>query len=172
MSNLNTNPKRGRLNSEEISYQNGYVEGRDQESRLDATTRNDSGSGVLLGVVLAILAGMVVGTMFYLSSRNQPATQNDRPTQILPIPVPNTNNSQPQSGNKETTIIERTINNTKQVIPVPQNPQPAAAPKVNINLPSPAKQEAPEAKQQDSSTESSAQPKTATTEPESSNSEP
>jgi cytoskeletal protein RodZ len=118
------------------------VERRLDEERLVARENNSAASGLLVGLLIAALLGLA-GAAFYFMNQRQ-----ESPTQILPIPVPNNSQpqSQPQSQDKNTTIIDRTIQKTREVVPVPQQQAPASqqtapkAPDININVPSPTNQ--------------------------------
>lgn len=145
-----------REDTNDISYRDGYLQGRDVERRIYRDDTSEA-SGLLVGILLATIAGIVVGSIFYVMQRNDNASRVERPTQIVPVPVPN--NSQPQTNNKETTIIERTVNRTREVVPVPEKAVPASpipAPNVNINIPNPLKQEASDSETKDSQTETKA----------------
>lgn len=114
------------------------VERRLDEERLVARENNSAAGGLLLGITIAALLGLA-GAAFYFMNQRQ-----ESPTQILPIPVPNSSQpqSQPRTQEKNTTIIDRTIQKTKEVVPVPQQQAPASkqtapkAPDININVPS------------------------------------
>jgi len=101
--------------------------------------RENTNSGLLLGITIAILLGVAAAAFYFMNQRQE------SPTQIF---LPNNSQSQsaPQSTEKKTTVIERTINKTKEVVPVPQPKAPAtqqkapSAPEININVPSPQKQ--------------------------------
>src|SRR6478672_704000 len=131
--------------SEPVSYEEGYLNGRSSERRLQedsyiARENNNAASGLVLGLAIAALVGIAGGAFIYMNQRQDSPRQ-----QILPIPVPNSSQpqSQPKTTQKDTTIIERTVNKTKEVIPVPQQPAPAPqqkAPEININVPSPAQE--------------------------------
>jgi len=137
-----------------------------EEERYVVREEKSSSSGVLLGITLAALVGLA-GAAFFFMNRGE-----ESPTQILPVPVPNNSQpqSQPQQPKNDTTIIDRTIEKTKEVVPVPQQQAPApqqqapSAPEVNINVPSPQNQ-AP-----DATTESPAEPPTQGAEPNNSGS--
>ncbi len=115
------------------------VERRIDEERLVARENNSAAGGLLLGITLAALLGLA-GAAFYFMNQRQ-----ESPTQILPIPVPNASQpqSQPRTQEKNTTIIDRTIQKTKEVIPVPQQQAPASGqtapkpPEINIKVPNP-----------------------------------
>lgn len=122
------------------------TERRLEEESYIARENNNTASGLLLGILLAAILGLA-GAAFYFMNQRQ-----ESPTKILPIPVPNSSQpqSEPQSTQKDTTIIDRTINRTKEVIPVPQQQAPAPqqqAPDININVPS-QPQQAPDVQQQ------------------------
>ncbi|HEY9874392.1 MAG TPA: hypothetical protein V6D12_13205 [Candidatus Obscuribacterales bacterium] len=108
--------------------------------------RENTNSGLLLGITIAILLG-VAGAAFYFMNQRQ-----ESPTQIF-LPNNSQPQSAPQSTEKKTTVIERTINQTKEVVPVPQPKAPdtqqkaPSAPEININVPSQQK-EAPDVSNQ------------------------
>lgn len=156
--------------SEEAAYREGYQTGRDSErimaeDRYVARENNSAATGLTIGLALALLAGLAGGAFYYVTQRQEPSRQTAPSTQIVPVPVPN--NSQPQtpSRNKETTIIERTIDKTRDVVPVPQQPSAApsrqessqessnSAPNINITVP-PAQQQQTENKSAPAQSES------------------
>lgn len=163
--NPNTNHNSDTVNSprdysNEVSYRDGYIHGATTERRLNEESYIESdrdrgtGNGLVLGIIIATLAALGIGSAYLLTQRNEPASRTQPSTQIIPIPVPNNSQpqrSEPQSSKKETTIIERTVDKTKEVVPVPQKQEPAkqvepekqapAAPDININLNSQDKQD-------------------------------
>jgi hypothetical protein len=138
----NSNPKL----SQEVGYREGYRTGRDserlsQQEASSAREENSAASGLIIGFALASLAALAGGTIYFLNARNEPVQQTAPSTQVVPVPVPD--NSQPRTSNKETTIIERTIDRTQKAVPVPQQPatnSDADAPNINIELPTPQQQ--------------------------------
>jgi hypothetical protein len=102
---------------------------RSERSSSTVTTDNGS-SGLIIGLVLALAAGLGA-TMYFL---------NNRPT--VPIVVPGATNTIKEN---KSTVIERNNTNVKES--APSTPQPAPkvevnvprqpAPDVNINLPAP-----------------------------------
>src|SRR6476469_1692408 len=155
--NHNTNSNSDTVNSpkdysNEGSYRDGYIHGATTERRLNEESYiesdRSSGNGLVLGIILAALAALGIGSAYVLTQRNEPASRTQPSTQIIPITVPNNSQpqrSEPQSSKKETTIIERTVDKTKEVVPVTQKQEPAkqapAAPDININLNSQEKQD-------------------------------
>lgn len=136
----NSNPKL----SHEVAYREGYQTGRDserlsQQETYSAREENSAASGLIIGLALASLAALAGGTIYFLNARNEPVEKTAPSTQVVPVP----DNSQPRTNNKETTIIERTIDKTQKAIPVPQQPatnSDADAPNINIELPTPQQQ--------------------------------
>jgi len=138
--------------SNEVSYRDGYIHGATTERSLNEESYIErdrgAGNGLALGIIVATLAALGIGSAYVLSQRNEPASRNQPSTQIIPIPVPNNSQpqrSEPQSSKKETTIIERTVDKTKEIVPVPQQQEPAkqapTTPDININLNSQEKQD-------------------------------
>ncbi|MBE9160708.1 hypothetical protein IQ265_28370 [Nodosilinea sp. LEGE 06152] len=144
------------VTNDEIAYRDGYVRGKstqqlEQERRRaaeariyeeNARLREDSGvsTGLILGLTLAALAAVIGGLIYVYSEENAtPGVTNPTPEAVTPEPA-----------NNETTIIERTIERTQEVVPAPSSVQP---PEVNVELnnpvqapaPAPAQPEAPAA---------------------------
>jgi hypothetical protein len=153
--------------SDEVAYQKGYQTGRDSERLLQEETyavreENSTASGLMIGLALASIAALAGGSIYFLNARNEPIQQTAPSTQVVPVPVPN--NSQPRSSNKETTIIERTIDKTREAVPVPQQPAKdpeAPAPNINIQLPTPQQD-----RSENQTSPSPVQPQTNQAEPE------
>lgn len=163
-----------RRDREQTAYDRGYRTGRDseriiQEDNYVHRENSSVSSGIVMGMALALLATIVGAGAYFFSQQQTPTRQSAPATQIIPVPVPN-NNSQPQTSTpkKETTIIERTIDKTRDVVPVPApSPQSSSQdsstsqPNININIP-PAQQPtenktAPTQSQTDSSKPESSQ---------------
>jgi hypothetical protein len=132
--------------SQEVGYREGYRTGRDserlyQQEVSSAREENSAASGLIIGLALASLAALAGGAIYFFNDRNEPVQQPAPATQVVPVPVPD--NSQPPTTNKETTVIERTIDRTQKAVPVPQQPATnsgANAPNINIELPTPQQQ--------------------------------
>src|SRR6476469_4913161 len=138
--------------TDETAYRDGYVSGQVTERELREENQivrdNDNAArGLLIGVILTSVLGLVIGTLFFLNQR-----RDETPAPVAPIIVPNRSAApaakpSPSPVTKtETRIIER-----DRVVPVPQpqspapqssapaptvNVAPAAAPDVNITVPS------------------------------------
>ena len=129
------------------SYQDGYASGKiqernDQRRNLAARDSNNATGGLLLGIMLAALATLVGGAMWYFNQSKE--AQNATPTPIE-SPVTNTEPNQPEANqpqNNTTTIIEKTKEVAVPVevpvaVPVPQQQEPAQEsqqPDININV--------------------------------------
>ncbi|MBE9118469.1 hypothetical protein IQ249_21495 [Lusitaniella coriacea LEGE 07157] len=133
--------------NEEVAYRDGYTSGQIAEDRLrkqeelaqqenQRVRDNENASrGLLLGLLLAALIAIVGGLAFLFTE-----SQRSEPTVPTAVPVPvekeeDENAEQPTPENN-TTIIERTIEKTKEVVPAPQQ-QPSPAPDVEVNTPAP-----------------------------------
>ncbi|MBD1915539.1 MULTISPECIES: hypothetical protein [Cyanophyceae] len=130
---------------DEVAYRDGYVSGksadqleqerrRAEEARVheeNAKLRTDNGisTGLILGLVLAAVA-VVVGAVAYVYS-----DANDGAIISVPqAPAPEVQTPEPPN---ETTIIERTIERTQEVVPAPSNVEP---PEINVELNNPVQQ--------------------------------
>ncbi|WP_035985924.1 hypothetical protein [Leptolyngbya sp. KIOST-1] len=135
-SSINTRP----VTNDEVAYRNGYVRGKsaeqlEQERRRateariyeeNARLRSDNGvsAGLILGLALAALAAVIGGLIYVYSEETNPGAVTPTPEATSPEPATN-----------ETTIIERTIERTQEVIP---SPAPVQTPEVNVELNTPA----------------------------------
>jgi type IV secretory pathway VirB10-like protein len=125
------------------SYRDGYVDGRVTESgykeeNLIERDENNSARGMLFGILLASLAALGAGAVWYF---NQPKAVDNTPTTVV-VPVPTNTTPSPAAIQtpqpQQTTIIERT-----KEVPVPVLvPQQQAAPptvqqkpQINITVP-------------------------------------
>ena len=114
---------------EPISYEEGYLHGRVAERSLDNQIEQDrsettAARGLVLGIALASLVGLTAGVLFYLNQRDESPT----PARVVAPAAP-------QPPNRETTIIERTTENTQRTTPVnPASPQP---PDIRVIIPTP-----------------------------------
>lgn len=136
--NLNTPVETTNPNS--VSYEDGYVHGRATERSFEQQYQQDKAErtatrGLLLGFALTSLVGLVAGTLFYLNQRQE------SPTPVL-VPVP----SNTQQPNRETTIIERETETTREPAPTRQEAPEAPRenqPDIRIIVPNSGQQQAP-----------------------------
>jgi hypothetical protein len=152
---------------EEVAYRDGLVQGRTQQeeriyqeelrlrqARQQAVAARRSNNGAFLGVALTVVVlitgGVIWAAAFY--NRDPAPTQ---PEQNVEVPAaPDT----PETPQSETTIIERTIDRTREVVPsppqviertvpAPTQPAPQAQPAPTQQAPAqpaPESQSAPE----------------------------
>ena len=137
------------------SYENGYVKGQTseriyQEETLAERDNENANRGLLIGILLTALAGLIGGSLWYFTQRDQ-AVDNTVAPVAVPVPVnspsPNLTPTVTLTPQNQTTIIERTkevpvtVEKTKEVpvfIPVPQQkaaPAPTVTPNINITVP-------------------------------------
>lgn len=125
----NVTPSRPATDNE-VAYRDGYVQGKSveqvQQHRMRAResdiyareTRlrenNGASSGVLIGFLLALIAAVVGGILYFA---------NNDAGDVQPV-----NNQPPatETPNQDTTIIERTIDRSQEIIPVPVTPREPA----------------------------------------------
>lgn len=139
---------------DEVAYRDGYVQGKsaeqlevDRRRAIDARRheenarlRADNGvsTGVILGFVLAAIAAIFGGVLYLYNN-------NDSPSPIAPTPDATTPEATSPEPTNETTIIERTIERTQEVIPAPA-PSRVEPPQINVEVaPAPAPAPAPAA---------------------------
>ncbi len=137
----------------EVAYRDGYVRGQMAEKRWQNTQRardnNNTIGGILLGILLAASAGLAAIVFYSLNYSNEP-TSNPQVTE-------------PSNSEQETTIIERTIERTQEIIPVPQEqPTTSTSSETNLELSQPANTESTE--MEPSSEENFSQPLNSTEE--------
>jgi hypothetical protein len=126
-------------NSKGNSYDRGYVHGKAVErtyQRADLAERdNDNAArGLLLGLLLASIAALVGGFLWYVNIRNN---ESVNPINQILVPSPSKPEASPspeptQEPRNETTIIERTKEVPVRVevpvpvpVPVPQQQEPS-----------------------------------------------
>ncbi|MEA5448928.1 hypothetical protein VB780_10140 [Leptolyngbya sp. CCNP1308] len=167
---INTRP----ATSDEIAYRDGYIRGksaeqleyerrRAAEARMheeNARLRADNGvsTGLILGLVLAAVAA-VVGGIVYVSSTDGVGT-------VAPTPEATTPEATTPEPANETTVIERTIERTQEVVPAPSTVEP---PEINVELNNPleaAPATAPEAAPETAPEAAPSQPEAQDTQPQ------
>lgn len=132
----------------EVAYRNGYVNGRVTENRAvrdyerEQANRdtNNTAWGLLLGILLTSVAGLAIGSMFFFDYANRRNIPVGGPTPTaVPVPSSNNNGVSPRSTpetQRSTTVIERNVERTQQVVPIPQRqPEVSPEPRVEINVP-------------------------------------
>ncbi len=103
-----------------------------QEDALVARDNENAGRGLLIGILLASLAALTAGAVWFANQRD-----DVNPVTPVVVPVPNRAEPSPVPETKtETTIIEKTRD---VLVPVPQQASPApqpstAAPEQNVNI--------------------------------------
>lgn len=110
------------ITKSEKSYRDGYYQGRATENNLQTENiiakEEGTSIGLFIGLILAILTVLGITGLFFL---------NEEPTTVLDDSTSN-ETVEPE---KQTTIIERTIEKTQEVVPVPQvqptNPEPVTS---------------------------------------------
>ncbi|NJP10259.1 MAG: hypothetical protein HC866_12925 [Leptolyngbyaceae cyanobacterium RU_5_1] len=141
----------------QTNYREGYTQGRLSEQRVyeeqQVRDNDNAARGLLVGVLLAGLVGVTIGTVWLLNDRDRVPDAN--PVNVVPSVSPSPNQS-PQVRER---VIER-----DRVVPVPQ--QQAPAPDVNVTIPAPI-QQAPAPERVPPQTETQGNPQdTAPTQPD------
>jgi cytoskeletal protein RodZ len=132
------------LTPREISYREGYVQGQQSEQyrqhqqyRKQKSLEDQNLSlGVVLGILLTASIGLGVGA-FYVFNQQQKPIPVASPTASPEVNASPSSTTSPSS-NKETTIIERTVEKAREVLP-------AASPSVELPTSAPTSPATPEA---------------------------
>jgi hypothetical protein len=126
--------------SQEAAHHQGYVQGQMAENHQagvqEVRDNENAGRGLLLGILLASLAGLVLGSVYYFNRGEEaPAPA---PAPVIVVPKAN----QPSATPAPTRIIEREKTIIEKSVPVPVQPSPVqkATP---APQPSPAQKAAP-----------------------------
>jgi hypothetical protein len=124
-----------RATPDEVAYRDGYAQGRRNEQTVQSAYRqveyenqriredNSAASGVVVGLVLASLVGALAGVFYFLSQSSTVAPAPEAPQAQPAAP-------QPPVVERQTTVIERTVDRVREV-------EPPAVPEVEINVPAP-----------------------------------
>ncbi|MEO1093808.1 MAG: hypothetical protein AAFX01_02765 [Cyanobacteria bacterium J06638_28] len=124
--------------ADEVAYRNGYVQGRSIEMqahdraaayerrRAQKAADNSLTTGLLLGLLITGVAGIVGGIIYFYNPQSTTAPV------AAPETTPETETTPAQVENN-TTIIERTIERTREIVPAPSD---ISLPDVEINRPS------------------------------------
>jgi hypothetical protein len=98
------------------SYRDGYVHGRVAESRieedrLEVRDNNNAARGLFIGILLTSLLGITLAALYYWNQRQQVEPAIVVPVPTSPAPAAN------QQPNRQTTVIERQVDQVPQVVP-------------------------------------------------------
>jgi len=147
--------------SKEAAHNQGYVQGQMAENHQAGTQEvrdnENAGRGLLLGILLASLAGLVLGSVYYFNRAEEAPT----PAPVIVVPKAN----QPSATPAPTRIIEKEKTIIEKIVPVPVQPSPVQkatpapqpspaqkaapapqanpAPNINITVPNSQQQDAP-----------------------------
>jgi len=140
--------------SKEAAHNQGYVQGQMAENNRQVGTQEvrdneNAGRGLLLGILLASLAGLVLGSVYYLNRGEEAPT----PAPVIVVPKANQPSAAPaptRTIEREKTIIEKIVpvqpSPVQKATPAPQ-PSPAQkaapAPNINITVPNSQQKDAP-----------------------------
>ncbi|NJN86586.1 MAG: hypothetical protein HC881_10080 [Leptolyngbyaceae cyanobacterium SL_7_1] len=124
---------------DEVAYRDGYAQGRTKEQaaqsayrrveyenqrlREDNSAANGAVNGVVIGLVLASLVGAIAGAFYFLSQNPTVAPVPEAPQAQPAAP-------QPPVVERQTTVIERTVDRVREV-------QPPTVPEVEVTIPAP-----------------------------------
>ncbi|XZN92903.1 MAG: hypothetical protein ACM65M_08775 [Microcoleus sp.] len=150
--------------SKEAAHHQGYVQGEMAENHRQLETQEvrdnqNAGRGLLLGLLLASLAGLVLGSVYYFNRGEEAPTPTAAPVIVVPkANQPSATPAPTRTIEKETTIIQKIVpvpvqpSPVQKATPAPQAspaqkatpaPQPSPAPNINITIPNSQQQAAP-----------------------------
>ncbi len=115
------------------NFNKGYKEGIEDAPKKVVVKEDPSAFGLLGATALVIAIMSLLGVSFYFLAYKEDKVEPTPSTTIIEQP-------------EKETIIEKTIENTKEVVPVPQTNTEKetikeVVPEVNLPLPSPAEEE-------------------------------
>jgi hypothetical protein len=146
--------------SNEAAHHQGYVQGQMAENHRqlgvqEARDNENAGRGLLLGILLASLVGLVLGSVYYFNR------SEDAAAPVIVVPKGNQPSATPaptRTIEKEKTIIQKIVpvpvqpSPVQKATPAPQPspaqkatpaPQASPAPNINITIPNSQQQDAP-----------------------------
>lgn len=150
--------------SKEAAHHQGYVQGEMAQNHRQLGTQEvrdneNAGRGLLLGLLLASMAGLVLGSVYYLNRGEEAPTPTSAPVIVVPkANQPSATPAPTRTIEKETTIIQKIVpvpvqpSPVQKATPAPQAspaqkatsaPQPSPAPNINITIPNSQQQAAP-----------------------------
>ena len=148
--------------SKEAAHHQGYVQGEMAENHRQVGVQEvrynqNAGRGLLLGILLASLAGLVLGSVYYFNRGEEAPTPTAAP--VIVVPKSNQPSATPaptRTIEREKTIIEKIVpvqpSPVQKATPAPQPsaaqkatpaPQQSPAPNINITIPNSQQQDAP-----------------------------
>jgi len=142
-----------KVTPEEVIYRDGYVHGRAvqaqeqpvpvqvierrrevdrQERRLRTEADNYIASGLVLGLFIALLAGLIGGIMYFMTREAQnDAVLETQSENIVPVPQ---NRTVPQTQSQAQVSPDANIPDVNIVVPTPQAPPPNTVDNSNSQL--------------------------------------
>jgi len=148
--------------SKEAAHHQGYVQGEMAENHRqlgvqEVRDNENAGRGLLLGILLASLAGLVLGSVYYFNRGEEAPTPTADPVIVVPkANQPSATPAPTRTIEREKTIIERVVpvqpSPAQNATPAPQpspaqnatpTPQANPAPNINITVPNSQQQDAP-----------------------------
>ncbi|MEG3900346.1 MULTISPECIES: hypothetical protein [unclassified Microcoleus] len=150
--------------SKEAAHHQGYVQGEMAENHRqvgvqEVRDNENAGRGLLLGILLASLAGLVLGSVYYFNRGEEAPTPTAAPVIVVPkANQPSATPAPTRTIEKETTIIQKIVpvpvqaSPVQKATPAPQPtpaqkaapaPQANPAPNINITVPNSQRQDAP-----------------------------
>ncbi|MEG4961430.1 MULTISPECIES: hypothetical protein [unclassified Microcoleus] len=148
--------------SKEAAHHQGYVQGEMAENHRqvgvqEVRDNENAGRGLLLGILLASLAGLVLGSVYYFNRGEEAPTPTAAPVIVVPkANQPSATPAPTRTIEREKTIIEKIVpvqpSPVQKATPAPQPspaqkaapaPQQSPAPNINITIPNSQQQDAP-----------------------------
>lgn len=148
--------------SKEAAHHQGYVQGEMAENHRqvgvqEVRDNENAGRGLLLGILLASLVGLVLGSVYYFNRGEEAPTPTAAPVIVVPkANQPSATPAPTRTIEREKTIIEKVVpvqpSPVQKATPAPQpspaqnatpTSQPSPAPNINITIPNSQQQDAP-----------------------------
>ncbi|MEG4860018.1 hypothetical protein QUB75_21185 [Microcoleus sp. K1-B6] len=148
--------------SKEAAHHQGYVQGQMAENHRqlgvqEVRDNENAGRGLLLGILLASLTGLVLGSVYYFNRGEEAPTPASAPVIVVPkANQPSATPAPTRTIEREKTIIEKVVpvqpSPAQNATPTPQPspaqqatpaPQANPSPNINITIPNSQQQDAP-----------------------------
>ncbi len=157
-------PSTTAMASKEAAHHQGYVQGEMAENHRqlgvqEVRDNQNAGRGLLLGILLASLTGLVLGSVYYFNRSEEAPTPTAAPVIVVPkANQPSATPAPTQTVEREKTIVEKIVpvpvqpSPVQKATPAPQpspaqnaapTPQANPAPNINITVPNSQQQDAP-----------------------------